>query len=409
MLKIIKYLCFLMLVPSALLYCSMTETPEGMTDPPEVLPPPPPEIVVADLEVPERDTQHFIQAEITVKGKRSKEVTLSYVSRDGTAEAENDYVPVWGDLSFPPGESDTTHIIDIKILSNSFYEEDKSFELYFFNISNAQTTEELITITLLNDDPIHPGYTTLMEYEGMKLVWQDEFNTGFYADNWTHAVGDGCPNLCGWGNSQLQYYRSQNTTVENGVLTITAKEENFGGKKYTASRILSQDKVEFRYGRVDIRARLPKGKGIWPALWMLGANRNEIGWPECGEIDIMELRGSTPGKICGTLHYQKANGQHGNTGAECYILPAGETYSDEFHVFSIVWDEERITWYLDDKKFNEEFFSSLNFGPHGNPFQKEFYFLLNVAVGGHYDGNPDANTEFPQKMDIDYIRVFQKE
>ncbi len=196
--------------------------------------------------------------------------------------------------------------------------------------------------------------------------------------------------------------------VANGLLTITAREENFAGSAYTSSRILSKGRFEFRFGRVDIRARLPEGKGIWPALWMLGANREEAGWPECGEIDIMEMRGSNPSRVCGTLHYANAQGNHENTGARCYSY-FGKTFGEEFHVFSIVWDEAHIAWYVNGQKYNEERFEELKLGGGPNPFQKEFYFLLNVAVGGHYDGDPDESTVFPQKMEVDYIRVFQKE
>ncbi len=402
MYQIIKYLLFSILLTGFLSDCKKNITEEPVV--PSV------EIISEDIAIPEGNEQYFIQAGITVEGNRFDTVSMEYITRDVTAMAEEDYVPIWGSLSFPPADTSSTQILDIKIYGNKITEEDESFEVYLYNIKNAEITEHLINITLLNDDEPHdtfPGYITPLEYEGMTLVWHDEFDLDFYSSNWTHAIGDGCPNLCGWGNNQLQYYRPENTVVENGLLTITAKEEPYSGKDYTASRILSQDKFEFRYGRVDIRARLPKGKGIWPALWMLGANRNEIGWPECGEIDIMELRGSTPWKICGTLHYQNANGNNANSGAECFILPGGETYDEQFHVFSIAWNEDRIVWYLDDQQFNQEYFTNMTFGPYGNPFHKAFYFLLNVAVGGNYDGDPDASTEFPQKMEVDYIRVFQ--
>ena len=371
-----------------------------------------PKILVGDLSVPEGDEQHFVQLEVKISGERKEAVSLSFETRDGTAEAENDYVPAWGTLAFPVGNHDTSQTIAVKILTNKFAEEDEYFEVRFFDIKNAEPAEALSTITLLNDDEPHdtfPGYTTPLEYPGMTLAWHDEFDVVFANGNWTHATGTGCPNLCGWGNNELQYYRPENTTVDNGLLTITAKEENYSGSDYTSSRILSKDKFEFKFGRVDIRAKLPKGKGIWPALWMLGANRDDVGWPACGEVDIMELRGSLPRKICGTVHYQNASGNHQNTYPDCHVLLDGTTYNDLFHVFSIVWDAERMTWYLDDQKFNEELFSNLNLGSKPNPFLQEFYFLLNVAAGGNYDGDPDGTTEFPQKMEVDYIRVFQQD
>ena len=136
------------------------------------------------------------------------------------------------------------------------------------------------------------GYTSPTEYEGYELVWNDEF-TGNTLDgnNWTHEIGTGCPNLCGWGNNELQYYREENTSVGDGVLTITAKKESFQGSSYSSSRIITEDKREFKYGRFDIRALLPRGQGLWPAIWMLGSNHDAIGWPFCGEIDIMEMIG----------------------------------------------------------------------------------------------------------------------
>lgn len=383
--------------------CNKDEAPPT----PEALP----VLRVEDQTLPEGDEQSILQFPVTVTGPRREAVSLSYETVDGTAGAELDYVPVWGELVFPPGPTDSTQLIPIRIYGNRLPEPDEFFELRFFDVKNAEPEQALARITLLNDDvppDTFPGYTTPLEYEGMTLVWRDEFDQIFFQSNWTHALGDGCPNLCGWGNSQLQYYRPENTTVDNGLLTITAREESYGGRAYTSSRILSKDRFEFRYGRVDIRARLPRGgKGIWPALWMLGANRDEVGWPESGEIDIMEMRGSNPSRVCGTLHYADADGDHHNTGARCYSF-FGQTFSDEFHVFSIIWDEEHIAWYLDDQKFNEERFDELNLGGAPNPFQKEFYFLMNVAVGGHYDGDPNASTVFPQKMEVDYIRVFQE-
>ena len=182
---------------------------------------------------------------------------------------------------------------------------------------------------------------------------------------------------------------------------IVAKEQ---GAMYTSARMKSIDLQEFQYGRIDVRAVLPKGQGIWPAIWMLGANFPTVGWPACGEIDIMELIGSSPNYVHGTVHYGNDYTQHQFTGQGTGI-PFGETFSDEFHVFSIDWNAQGITWYLDDVEF-----FSIDQSVSGNqnyPFDNSFFFILNIAVGGQWPGYPDETTEFPQYMAVDYVRVFQ--
>lgn len=247
------------------------------------------------------------------------------------------------------------------------------------------------------------GYTTPLTYEGMKLVWQDEFEgTSLNSSYWTHEIGKGTN---GWGNNELQYYRPENTSVKDGYLTITAKKENFEGSAYTSSRIITHDKKVFQYGRVDIRAKLPKGKGIWPALWMLGNNFRTVEWPACGEIDIMELVGGGAGKdntVHGTLHWDN-NGEYASFGKE-HSLTSG-IFADEFHVFSIVWNDQSVTWYVDDVQFNVIDITPADL----SEFKNEFFFIFNVAVGGNWPGSPDGSTTFPQQMTVDYIRVFQPE
>ncbi|MBT1711891.1 family 16 glycosylhydrolase [Fulvivirgaceae bacterium PWU5] len=246
------------------------------------------------------------------------------------------------------------------------------------------------------------GHQTPESYDGMTLVWRDEFNgTTLNAADWTHELGNG---VDGWGNNELQYYRPENTQVKEGVLIITAKKESQQGYDYTSSRIVTAAKKEFRYGRIDIRAVLPQGKGIWPALWMLGANYQTDPWPKCGEIDIMELVGGGDGDktVHGTAHWEAGDGSKADyTGSTS--LESG-TFGDEFHVFSIEWTPEAITWYVDDEQFHV-----INIEPEDlNEFQKEFFFIFNVAVGGNWPGSPDANTMFPQRMMVDYVRVFQQ-
>lgn len=267
------------------------------------------------------------------------------------------------------------------------------------------STEESVTITLPDPGEFSTeGYTTPASYEGYDLVWQDEFDGSALSNDWTHEIGTGSN---GWGNNELQYYRSENTEVRDGYLRITAKEENFGGQNYTSSRIITENKQEFKYGRIDIRAILPVGQGVWPALWMLGANFREVGWPACGEIDIMEKIGGgiAERQVFGTLHWDN-NGQHActcNDGTP-YQLESG-TFGDEFHVFTLLWDENQIQWLVDDNLYH-----TIDTSPEGlNEFREEFFFIFNVAVGGNLPGSPDASTVFPQQMIVDYIRVFQQQ
>ncbi|MFD2202504.1 glycoside hydrolase family 16 protein [Shivajiella indica] len=249
------------------------------------------------------------------------------------------------------------------------------------------------------------GFESPLEYEGYQMVWNDEFEGNTLSEDWVFEIGDGCPALCGWGNNELQYYRRENTEVRDGYLIIKALQENFGGKNFTSSRIKTQGKKSFKYGRIDIRAALPKGQGLWPALWMLGDNITEVGWPFCGEIDIMEMvGGSQDGKdntVHGTVHWA-SNGNWANYGGS-KRLDQG-ILNDKFHVFSIVWDEGKIVWLLDNVAFHE-----IDTTPQDlNEFRESFFFLFNVAVGGNWPGSPDGTTEFPQQMAVDYVRVFQK-
>ena len=248
--------------------------------------------------------------------------------------------------------------------------------------------------------------TSPLSYDGYSLVWNDEFNgSTLNSSNWTHEIGDGCNNnLCGWGNNELEYYRSENSTVTDGLLTITAKQENFGGRDYTSSRIKTQGKQFFTYGRVDIRAKLPKGQGIWPALWMLGESITTVSWPASGELDIMEMIGGTINRektTHGTIHYSNAAGGREYTGGSTTV--ENGLLADSFHVFSIDWNTTSITWSLDGVAFHSQQITSSD----RTEFHENFFFLFNVAVGGEWPGSPNADTQFPQQMQVDYIRVFQ--
>lgn len=246
------------------------------------------------------------------------------------------------------------------------------------------------------------GFTSPGSYAGMTLLWEDDFSANTLdASSWTHETGTGTN---GWGNNELQYYRSNNTTFQDGHLIITAREETISGSNYTSSRIISQNKRQFRYGRVDVRAVLPQGQGLWPAVWMLGSNFNEVGWPACGEIDIMEMvgGGGREDTVHGTVHWQHS-GQHAeHTGST--VLSSG-TFSDEFHVFSIEWTATRITWYVDNQQYHVIDTTPADL----DEFRRNFFFILNLAVGGNWPGSPNSTTTFPQHMIVDYIRVFQQD
>ena len=267
------------------------------------------------------------------------------------------------------------------------------------NLSQSQYIEVIdsVTITFSSGGVNDTGYSTPLNYPNYTLTWNDEFNGSSLSSNWTQEIGNG---NWGWGNNELQYYREQNTSLENGYLIITAKQENFGGKNYTSSRIKTQGNIFHTYGRIDIRAKLPFGQGLWPALWMLGENFSSTGWPSCGEIDIMEMIGGNGWNdrtVHGTVHWED-NG-HALYGGH-NTLTSGR-FADEFHVFSIIWTPSSIKWLRDDIQYHVIDINNLS------AFHNNFFFIFNVAVGGNWPGSPNASTIFPQTMIVDYVRVFQ--
>jgi beta-glucanase (GH16 family) len=200
----------------------------------------------------------------------------------------------------------------------------------------------------------------------------------------------------------LEYYtnNTNNAYVSNGNLVIEAKSEVINGFNYSSTRMITKGKKSFKYGRVDIRAKLPKGKGIWPALWMLGENIDAVGWPACGEIDMMELLGHEPNKVYGTLHWGANPTEHQSYGTN-KVLSSGN-FADTFHVFTMKWSQNSVELLIDDVSY---FIMDTTSGSF--PFNANFFFIFNVAVGGDWPGSPDSSTQFPQRMVVDYIRVFQ--
>ncbi|NER19021.1 glycoside hydrolase family 16 protein [Spongiivirga citrea] len=235
-----------------------------------------------------------------------------------------------------------------------------------------------------------------------QLVLQEEFDNDGAPNSavWGFDIGTG---ENGWGNNELQYYtdRTENVTVQNGILLITAQEESFEGSSYTSARLLTKDRFEQQYGRFEARIRLPYGQGIWPAFWMLGADINENPWPAAGEIDIMEYRGQNPSVLIGSVHGPGYNG--GNAISKEYTLP-NDRFDTGFHVFGIEWSPEKINFYVDDVLYNQITPADVT----GEwVFNKPFYILMNLAVGGSFVGSPNAETVFPQTMLVDYVRVYK--
>jgi len=242
------------------------------------------------------------------------------------------------------------------------------------------------------------------------LVWSDEFNgpDGSRPDaaKWKFEVGGN-----GWGNQELQYYttRPENSFIRGGNLVIQTLQESFTGtdrvtRNYTSARMTTQGLFEQAYGRFEARVKIPRGQGIWPAFWLLGNDFGKVGWPACGEIDIMENIGKEPSTIHGSMHGPGYSGDFDFTSV--YKLPGGVNFFDDFHVFAIEWEPGTVRFYVDQELYSTFTPSRL---PAGRKwvFDHPFFIVLNVAVGGLWPGLPDSTTVFPQAMLVDYVRVYK--
>jgi beta-glucanase (GH16 family) len=259
------------------------------------------------------------------------------------------------------------------------------------------------------------------EYLGYTMVWSDNFDGDVVdEDNWDFDLGNG---MNGWGNGERQYYRQQNATVDDGLLIIEAKKHvpyiNIGditGIHYTSARLVTRGKMEFKYGRVDIRAVVAEGQGMWSAGWMLGANHSQVGWPQSGEIDIFETIGgqNRESKMINNMFWNpygsatQADIISRNLAYEYGIdsTNPNETFANQFHVFSLIWDEGTIQFEVDGVNTGNDIDLV---GDLADTFRNPFYLLLNVAVGGTYPGYPDETTSFPDGMLVDYVRVYQRD
>jgi beta-glucanase (GH16 family) len=244
------------------------------------------------------------------------------------------------------------------------------------------------------------------------LSWSDEFNgpdgSAPDATKWTYDIGGK-----GWGNKELESYtrRPQNVQLQGGNLVITAQKETYTGadgvtRSYTSARLKTQGLFSQAYGRFEARVKIPAGQGMWPAFWMLGDTIGSVGWPTCGEIDIMENIGKEPGTVHGSLHGPSTRKRTSDLTAP-FRLPAGQNFSDDFHIYAVEWEPSVIRIYVDANLFAT--FNSSQW-PEGGTwvFNQPFFIILNLAVGGDWPGSPDNTTVFPQQMLVDYVRVYSK-
>jgi len=238
------------------------------------------------------------------------------------------------------------------------------------------------------------------------LIWSDEFNgSAVDTTKWEFQEGDGCDiGLCGWGNNELQYYKADNATVANGILSITAKKQRVKSKQYTSARLRTANMPnsgEWTNGRFEARIKTPEGAGLWPAFWMLPTDP-AVGWPMSGEIDILESTGQASMFAHGTIHYGDPWPNNAFTGA--HILKQPQKWSDDFHTYAVEWDAFEMRWYVDDLLYSTK--TPADLGSHAWPFEDyAYHFLLNVAVGGTWGGTVDDSI-FPRTMEVDYVRVY---
>lgn len=379
---------------------SGTDTPDPVTLP---------EVTMLDMSQPQTTANATMQFYANISKTSADPVSFDYSFTDGTATALKDFVASSGTITIPAGK--TQAIIDVQLKGDptNLRQSNLQFAVKLTNPKNCTIKTQSATGTIITEDGTYlptdnMGYSTPLTYSGYKLAWSDEFSAAaLNSSDWNQEIGNGSG---GWGNNELEYYTSnlKNSFLSDGKLIIEARKENAGGFNYTSARLTTQTKKSFKFGRIDIRAKLPVDKGIWPALWMLGNTISSAGWPACGEIDIMELIGTYPSRVTGTAHWKNASGAHASKGAD-YNLPSGN-FSQQFHVFSLIWKKDQMQWLIDDQLYCTV--NATDVGATNYPFNAEQFFIFNVAVGGNWPGSPDSSTAFPQRMFVDYVRVFQE-
>lgn len=231
-----------------------------------------------------------------------------------------------------------------------------------------------------------------------QLIWVENFDgNALNETNWNFELGDGCPNICGWGNNERQIYTKTNHSVKNGLLTITAQ---FKDSVYSSTRITTKNKFEFQYGKIEARAKLPIGKGLWPAFWMLGSNISDVGWPKCGEIDILEYVGKEPQQVFTSLHTKDSYGNTKNT-KKTKI----NGIEDGFHIYTANWTKNKIDFFVDEQLVYT--FNPKNKTEDIWPFNQPFYIIVNLAIGGDFGGPEVDHSIFPQEFILDYLKIYK--
>lgn len=383
--------------------CSKSNNPTPLPPTPVITP----KLSVQDASQPRVLNDSVMKFYLYLNKATNKDVSVDYTTLDGTAVSPTNYEKASGTVTIPANETEAQIDVVIKGDSVDLRQPNMQFTVNLSNPKSCTLASDSAMGTIVTENGTYlttdtAGYETPKSYSGYKLVWDDEFSgTRLNSNYWSAETGNGTN---GWGNNELEYYRDSphNVFVSNGNLIIEARKESYGGYDYTSARIKTEGKFSFQYGRIDIRAKLPKGKGLWPALWMLGSNINTVGWPACGESDIMELIGSQPTTVLGTLHWASTGGVDTFKTA---TYTTGD-FSKQFHVFSMLWKQDTIQLYVDDNLYLT--FTKTDVGNANYPFNAKQFFIFNVAVGGKLPGNPDSSTSFPQRMFVDYVRVFQQ-
>ena len=395
-------LCFLLF--ASILYCSCSKSGSSNSTTGNY-----PQLNILDVSQVRISTISTMQFYVYLNKSYSQAVTVDYTLNDGTANSINDYIAASGTVTIPANQTSAYINVQIKGDTLGLRQTNLQYSVLLSNPKNCTLSKSSAIGTIVTENGLYlttdnTGYVTPMSYPGYNLVWSDEFSgSTLNTAVWNQEIGNG---VGGWGNNELENYTSStnNTFVSNGNLIIEARKENSGGgSTYTSGRLTTNNKKSFKFGRIDIRAKLPVGKGIWPALWMLGTNISSVGWPACGEMDIMELVGTYPSSITGTMHWKNTSGNDAFKNAN-YNL-SGSDFSQQFHVFSVIWKQDSIKWYVDDNLYLST--SAADVGAANYPFNAEQFFIFNVAVGGNWPGSPDSNTSFPERMYVDYVRVFQ--
>ena len=263
------------------------------------------------------------------------------------------------------------------------------------DMKKSLLTKALLTFSVIRT--VFAFSNTVKAADNYELVWSDEFNGNYLDTNtWNYEIGTGS---WGWGNNEQQYYTDRNIKVSNGTMKITAKREDYGGMKYTSSRITTKNKKNFKYGKIEARIKMPKFKGVWPAFWMLGANQDSVGWPKCGEIDIVEAI-NDENLVYGTLHWFHDPGNN-NADSGSSVAVANRT---EYHVYGVEWTADKLRWYVDGKVYRTMDVSNDSF----SEVRKEYFVIFNMAIGGQWPGYDIDETAFPATMEVDWVRAYKK-